>query len=194
MLSMVLRIAILLCCLGALSPLWAQEKIERESRLSSSEVPEQARLCLARIDSQTRIKWYLEEGLTGMSIEAKFSWQKHRYSVEFDSLGSLQDIEIELSWKELTKATQDSLQRQLRRECSKFKVRKIQLQYTGAESDLKQFLLSDSASPKLIIHYELVVKCRTDRRYHLFEFLFSEAATLQSKLKIVFRDSSHLEY
>ncbi|TNE79703.1 MAG: hypothetical protein EP332_10225 [Bacteroidetes bacterium] len=191
---MVLRFAFLLCCIGALSPLWAQEKIERESRLSSSEVPEQARLCLARIDSQTRIKWYREEGLTGMSIEAKFSWQKHRYSVEFDSLGSLQDIEIELSWKELDKALQDSLHHQLEQECNRHKVRKIQLQYTGDTSDLKQFLLSDSASPKLSTHYELVVKCRTDGRYYLYEFLFSEAAVLQSKLKIVFRDSSHLEY
>lgn len=80
----------------ALSNDKGQTKYEREFRMSEKKVPQKAREFVHSMDFESKVKWYFEENLQGNSIEAKLKQQGQQYSVEFDTLGTLQDVEVEI--------------------------------------------------------------------------------------------------
>ena len=174
--------------------LFAQEKFERESRIKREEVPLKALDFIDSLHMKTKIKWYKEEALTRHSIEAKFKHQKINYSVEFDTTGNIEDIEIEMDWKEIEAHPSDSIKVQLLKDCTKYKIVKVQKQFTGSEKHLSQLLNSNLNPPDLTEKYEIVVKCNTRQDVNLFEYLFDESGAFVRKAKIVFKNSSHLEY
>ena len=90
-----------------ISSVSAQLKYEKESRLAVEEVPEQARNFINTITTSNKVKWYLEEGLDRSSIEAKFEYKDHKYSVEFDSIGILEDVEVQVKWSEIEPTARD---------------------------------------------------------------------------------------
>ena len=75
---------------------FGQKKFEKESRISKSDLPSFAVDFAALFTDGQRIKWYLEEGLDRNSIEAKYKRDGRHYSVEFDTLGTMEDVEIPL--------------------------------------------------------------------------------------------------
>ncbi|GGG45025.1 hypothetical protein GCM10011414_13220 [Croceivirga lutea] len=182
-----------LLCTFAL-PASAQLKYEKESRLAVEEVPEQARNFIKAITTSKKVKWYLEEGLDRSSIEAKFEYKDHNYSIEFDSIGTLEDVEVQLKWSEIAPTTREGITQYLANECKKHKVRRIQVQYTGEPSTLLQKIVMGTTTFKYTTRFELVVKCRTSENVALFEYLFNDQGQKLSASKIVFKNSSHLEY
>ena len=86
-----------------------QVKYEQESRLRVEEVPLAARAFIQQVDTGRKVKWYYEENLEGNSVEAKFKRNCQRYSVEFDTLGNIQDVEIEVKPQALSPALQQKL-------------------------------------------------------------------------------------
>lgn len=187
------KCACVLLCTFAL-PASAQLKYEKESRLAVEEVPEQARNFINAITTSNKIKWYLEEGLDRSSIEAKFEYKDHKYSVEFDSIGTLEDVEVQLKWSEIESTAREGISQFLANECVKHKVRRIQVQYTGEPSTLLQKIVSGSTKLNYTTRFELVVKCRSTEAIALFEYLFNDQGQKLSASKIVFKNSSHLEY
>lgn len=173
---------------------YAQGKYEKESRIKKAQVPKKALLFLDSINDSTKIKWYKEEALDHESIEAKFRHNKSRYSVEFDTLGNVEDIEIETKAKDIDAGVTDVIVKQLRLECSKFRIIKIQKQYIGSEYDLFTFLHKGLIKSDLHFKYEIVVRCNSLGGICLTEYLFSEQGVLVDKNKIIFKNSSHLEY
>ena len=174
--------------------LHAQEKFEKESRIKQKNVPSEALLFIDSLNFKNKIKWYKEEGFNRQSIEAKFKYNKARYSVEFDTLGNMEDIEIEVDWDDLESDIRDSISLQLKKDCLKHKIVKVQKQYKGSESELFLLLKADKKSQSLIIKYELIVRCRQQKKVDLYEYLFENKGVLISISKIIFRNSSHLEY
>lgn len=174
------------------SNLIAQEKFEKESRIKQNDAPLKAQLFIDSLNITNKVKWYKEEGLKRKSIEAKFKHNKARYSVEFDTLGHVEDIEIEVNWKSLESNLKEAIFLQLKTDCLKHKIIKVQMQYTGSESQLSSILKADSLS--LTIKYELIVRCKRQKEVDLFEYLFNDTGKLISTSKIVFKNSSHLEY
>lgn len=172
----------------------AQEKYERESRIKQKDVPTEALRFFDSISNINKIKWYKEEGLNKISFEAKFKINRTKYSVEFDSLGNIEDIEIEVDWRDLKTQLKDTISAQLNRNCNSHKITKLQIQYTGSKADLWHQLKYQAIKPNAIVHYELIVKCRQSKDVNLFEYLFSEFGEIVSVSKIVFKNSSHLEY
>lgn len=173
---------------------FAQDKYEKESRIKLDEVPSKARLFIDSLKFDTKEKWYKEEGLDRISIEAKFNLNRARYSIEFDTLGTIEDIEIEVKWNSLNENLKDLIVEKLNQDCSDHKVVKVQRQFTGSENNLFLQLKSGKAAADLTIKYELIVRCKNQNGVDLFEFLFDEEGTIVSKSKIVFKNSSHLEY
>jgi hypothetical protein len=174
--------------------LLAQEKYERESRIKQKNVPTEALHFFDSISNINKIKWYKEEGLNKISFEAKFKINRTKYSVEFDSLGNIEDIEIEVDWRDLKTQLKDTISAQLNKNCNSHKITKLQIQYTGSKADLWHQLKYQAINPNAIVHYELIVKCRQSKDVNLFEYLFSEFGKIVSVSKIVFKNSSHLEY
>jgi hypothetical protein len=173
---------------------FAQEKFEKERRIRKGNVPAEALSFVDALDVKSKVKWFKEEGLSQKTIEAKFKHNKAKYSVEFDTLGNLEDVEIVASWNDLASNVRDSICLQLNSACSKYKIVKVQKQYAGDASELISMLKADTYSPFVTIKYELIVKCHRQRKVDLFEYVFSSKGQLISISKIVFKNSSHLEY
>jgi hypothetical protein len=173
---------------------FAQDKFEEESRIKSEEVPEAARTFIDEIHVDKKVRWYCETGLDSKSIEAKFKKNKTRYSIEFDTTGIIQDAELEICWEDLAPLIRANISAELGEICAKYKTRKIQIQYTGEENDLLLCLAEKGPTEKLTTKYELIVKCKNKYKVDLFEYLFSEEGKLLASSKIVFKNSSNLEY
>jgi hypothetical protein len=185
---------VLLLAFSFSGSLLAQEKFEKERRIKKVNVPFQALSFMDALNVQNKVKWFKEEGLNQKSIEAKFKHNKAKYSVEFDTLGNLEDVEIVAKWNDLASNVRDSICLQLKSACSKYKIVKVQKQYLGDASKLIPMLKAGTYSPAVTLKYELVVKCHRQRKVDLFEYLFSDEGQLISISKIVFKNSSHLEY
>ena len=101
---------------------FGQEKLERESRINSEEVPVTSLLFVDSLNFTRKVKWYREEGLAGVSIEAKSKKEGQKISVEFDSTGNIEDIEIQVEWKTLSDGLKDRITTQLDQECLRYKI------------------------------------------------------------------------
>lgn len=173
---------------------FGQSKFEREYRIKPEEVPEPARsfVTSARIDG--KIKWYFEENLQQNSIEAKFKHFKRQYSVEFDTLGQLQDIEMEAVLNELSEEVKTSITTQLDSIFEKHTIEKLQVQYRGEISSFASYIDTKTERNKYTLNYELVVKGRISRKWNLYEVVFDENGNWKNTSKIMLRDTDHLEY
>lgn len=185
---------ILLIGLPFSNNLFAQDKFEKESRIEQIDVPSKALFFMDSLNYKAKIKWYKEEGLTRKSIEAKFKYNKTKYSIEFDTLGNIEDIEIEVNWQDLESDISDLITKQLKQDYSKHKIVKIQKHFAGNENELFALLLNGINSEQSKIRYEIIVRCNQQKEVNLFEYLFDEKGICVTKSKIVFKNSSHLEY
>lgn len=174
--------------------LFAQQKYEKESRIKPKDVPTKAMNFIDSINLKNRVKWYLEEGLETKSIEAKFKYNSKKYSVEFDTLGNIEDAEIEIQWDEMQTPFKDSISSQLKKDCLKQKIVKVQIQYSGPSSEILSKLRENKTSGNLTTKYEVVVRCKSKDTIVLLEYLFNKKAEVLSRSEIIFKNSSHLEY
>jgi hypothetical protein len=178
----------------ACNPLVAQQKYEKESRLKEKEVPSKALDLIEALEVEEKKRWYLEEALDHKSIEAKFRFNDKKYSIEFDTMGNLEDIEIQVKWNDLSQSLRDSITTHLEKDCKKAKIRKVQIQYSGDPSVLISNVKSGENYGDFTVRYELVVKCRKTKQVALFEYLFSDTGQVLSIYQIIFKNSSNLEY
>lgn len=174
--------------------LFAQEKFEKESRIKQRDVPQKALDFIESANIKGKMKWYLEQGLNRKSIEVKFQQNRKRLSVEFDTLGTIEDVEIELKATELPASLNNTINAQLQNDCIKYKIEKIQVQYSGSEEQLLAKLKNPASVQNLVTKYEVVVKCTSKNNVELLEYLFTDTGTVLSVSTIVFKNSSHLEY
>jgi hypothetical protein len=188
------KFLILLIFFSVSNNLFAQDKFEKESRIKPEDVPTRALVFIDSLSLKSKVKWYKEEGLNKESIEAKFKLDKVMHSVEFDTLGMIEDVEIDVNWKDMESHLKDSIFFQLKVDCSSHKIIKVQRQLIGSENDLLTLLKSGNFLENLKIKYEIIIRCKHQNEVNLFEYLFNNEGKLISKSKIIFKNSSHLEY
>jgi capsule polysaccharide export protein KpsE/RkpR len=174
--------------------LLAQDKFEKESRIKVNEVPVKAANFIRSLELNSKIKWYQEEGLNRKSIEAKFKYQQQKYSVEFDTLGHIEDVEVEINWSEIEPTISQLVLKQLEKDCLGNKIIKVQQQFTDQENDLNSLLKNKFVAATIVSKFEIIVRCNTAEGVYLFEYLFNDKGQIESKFEIVFKNSSHLEY
>ncbi|MDG1277404.1 MAG: hypothetical protein P8O16_08995 [Algoriphagus sp.] len=133
----------------------AQDKVEKEERIREKEVPKIAQEWLYdSFEKIKRPKWYKEFSDSGYSFEAKFQYDDHFHSVEFDSLGNILDVEIEIDWSELKEEVRSSIGNYFGEKFKEHKLIKIQIQYSGEEEDLKEFFDEDE-NEGILTQYEI---------------------------------------
>lgn len=176
------------CCIHAR----AQEKFEREYRLKKENIPSKAVEFVKKFNFDRAVKWFGEESLQGKSIEAKVKFNKTKYSIEFDTLGNLQDVEIEIPFQKIQKNSAQKIQEFFAKDFQKFKIIKIQKQFSGTPAEVLNDLKNNGNSSS--IKYEIVVKGKDQSGRNLYEYTFSSAGDFEKKEKIIFRNSDHLEY
>lgn len=173
---------------------FAQQKFEKEYRLKTAEVPLLARQFVDSLDFDRRVKWYMEISQDGKSVEAKSKRNGQRHSIEFDSTGILQDVEIEVRFGTIPEKLRETITQNLDVELDRFRITKTQEQLTGARKDLLTYLKGGSDETGLTTRYEAIVRGTKDGERNEFEYTFSLSGEIEKSSKVVFRNTDNLVY
>ncbi len=180
-----------LCCV---TPVAAQEKSEREYRAALQDIPEAARQYVDAFRFTDKVKWYVEEGLTQKSLEAKTGKGENRFSIEFGMDGHFQDLEIQRDWNTLDTDVKTRMEARLHADFSGHKVDKVQVQYSGDAEAVREFVLNALQPERVTVKYELEVEGTADGGRALFEYTFSSAGDFEKRKKVILRPSDNLEF
>lgn len=172
---------------------FSQEKIERESRIRSSEVPEPAKEWLCdSFEELKRVRWFLESSQNGISYEAKFHYNGDYHSVEFNSSGIVEDVEIEIRQSRVPKEVWNEISSYFDAEFNQVKIEKIQIQFSGSISDLEDFF-DENEREGILTRYEIVFQGRSSS-WGLWEALFDSTGKFISKIKVKIRTNDNLVF
>ncbi len=171
-----------------------QEKIEHEVHIPTKNTPEKSRKFIDdSFPEHRKIKWYFEHG-TENNYEAKFRYHKHRFSVEFDTLGNLVDVELKIKWKEIDKGIQKNIKSELNALYERHRIFKIQEQLSGEEEKVKETLIREEFNKETITAYEIDVKGKTSKGIFLYEHLFDKTGKLIKTVQIIPPNMDFIEY
>ncbi|MCL4637424.1 MULTISPECIES: hypothetical protein [Olivibacter] len=191
-----LRILFILAFSILSQPIEAQEKLEREYRIAAEHVPEKAKSFIKATYLNAKAKWYREEGLSGFTLEAKLKWKGQRHSVEFDTLGNLQDIEIGIKFEEVEDIARKQIETHLQTNFQHYRIVKTQVQLKGSSAQLQRIVGNQTreTTEELIINYELIIKAKSseDKINSFYEILVNKQGEVIKLSKIVERAVNHL--
>lgn len=170
---------------------YSQSKTELEQRIKKENAPLAAQKFIDSLYFSSKIKWFVEQDYTTKTFEAKTKSKGKKYSIEFDSLGKIEDIEIEIKWNEIPLSIQNRICQKWNADFEKFKIKKIQIQYTGKSIDL---LNIEKNTEQLSIKYEIVLKGQKNTQTSFYEYLFSEKGEVEEIQQLNFRNTDNLEY
>lgn len=157
------------------------QKYERESRIKTSEMPAPALAFLAEsYPDRGRTRHYEEQSRRGQETalvlfyESKFKFKGSRYSVKFDSLGQLYDVERIIKFDHLPSPVKEEIRDNLGQSFQYFRIEKVQERY---------------APDGQLIGYEIEIQGRQDEDVGYFELQYSPKGRRQS-LKSIELDSN----
>lgn len=170
-----------------------KNKFEREYSIKQSEAALEARNFI-RETFDGKVRWYGEVNLDGQAIEAKGKKDKELYSVKFDTLGNIQDVEVVINFRSLSDDLKNKIQDELDKQFSSTKIVKTQTQWLGSKEILKQLINKETTTDDYITNYEIVIRGKKSNRYELYEVLFDQNGKLIDKAKIIQKNDQHLIY
>ena len=145
--------------------LLSAQKIEVEKRVAPSLVPMLMQQFLEKeYPGLRKLKYYEERNESGRYFEAKFCFERLRYSVKFTPEGELVDTESQIPYNTLPEEVARLVEQQLSAQFQRYKVTKTQ-------EVLKNGRVSG---------YELEISGKRERELGLFEGQFDASGTLQS--------------
>lgn len=171
----------------------AQEKYEREYRIDRKEVPQKALDFIQQIPNVQKVKWYYEESQDGETVEAKFRYNQHKVSVEFTNKGDILDVEIKTRLGEFPTKEQAVIRKTVGSRFDKYRIRKIQKQFSKlSEADFQKLFTNPAAFTTYA--YEIVVKGKKKKKFHLYQLQISQQGEVLSQLKFAPPNSLNLEF
>ena len=173
---------------------FTQVKYEKEYRINESKIPENIKSYLNTITFKNKIKWYKDETLNKYTYEAKTSHNNLNFSIEFDSLGIIEDVEFEIEWKNIPKLTKKNIEIYLDSLYQKKKIIKVQIQYTGKSENLIDVIKDIELKNRLTRKYEIVLKGKENKKFQMMEYLFSNEGKFEDKAIIIMKNTDNLEY
>ncbi|MCB2196952.1 MAG: hypothetical protein KQH79_13910 [Bacteroidetes bacterium] len=187
---------VLILSLGLLfgSNLFAQEKTEREYRVDQKEVPIKAVQWINHnLKDVSKIKWFYEQSTGKSSYEAKLRKSKTQFSIEFDTLGIIEDIEQRYDWKKIDNLTRITIEKYFTTTYKKHQVIKIQKQFVGDSQELSALMLNDDQTG-VEVNYEIEFHGKTETENELWEGLFNEKGELLQLRRIQQKPKTNLEF
>ena len=173
---------------------FTQVKFEKEYRIKEDNIPENIKSYLNTITFKNKIKWYKDEGLSKYTYEAKTFHDNLNFSIEFDSLGIIEDVEFKIEWKSVPELTKKNIDIYLDSIYQKKKIIKVQIQYTGKPENLINILRDRNQNQRLTRKYEIVLKGKENKKYQMMEYLFSNGGKFEHKAAIMIKNTDNLEY
>lgn len=119
------------------------QKAEIEKRLPSEKAPVPMQQFLQeQYPEKRRVKYYEERNESGRFFEAKFCFEKARYSVKFTPEGELVDTERRIPYSNISAAVSGEMEKQFHAQFQRHKVVKVQEmlkngQVTGYELEIR---------------------------------------------------------
>ena len=177
------------------SPLWCQYKFEREFRVPEHDVHIASRNFMDSAGIDKKIKWYREESQDGTTVEAKVRHLGARHSIEFDTAGNLLDIEVEVRLRDLEAETERNIVKSLDSVFSKYKIRRIQAQWSGSRQKQLLLLQSGQSIDRAASRYEIVIKGKRDSgNSKFYEVLIEANGGIVKILPIITRSVDNLDF
>ena len=196
---------------------FSQEKREREYGVKKHEVSKEAREFIADMfEHAKQIKWYSQVSEDIFSYEAKLIFKGSSFSVEFNKEGRLLNIEKNIGINDIDKSILNNIERYFSENFSKYKIHKIQIQYTLKEqyptlnaiqyNDVAEDLLEDLIEKginriddvtlsKVEIKYEIEITGKDKSMNNLlYEVIFDGFGKAESLKKVVLNPTENLEY
>lgn len=194
LMSLFRNLSFILLFLGSISA-FGQVKVEREVGIKGKQVPTEARKWLKdAFESVKKPKWYKEFSEIGYSFEAKFKHKGRFHSVEFDSLGNVLDVEIEVDWEDLSEEIRENLTSYFEGSLRGFKLEKIQIQYSGLPEDLEDFF-DENETERVLTQFEIEYQAEDPLKIvRLWEGTFSSEGKFLSQRRIEIRDIFNLTF
>lgn len=171
-----------------------QIKYEKEHRITKKTIPPIASRFIDSAFLNTKQKWYMEESLSGKSIEAKITYKGSLYSIEFDTLGYIQDVEKTISLYDLSQNLRSRIIIKLDSIFSKLKIDKVQLQWLGSNQVLYELVEQGSSKLPYTLNYEIVLTGRKGKSMKLYEILFDLDGNILRIAEIAQKNSDNLDY
>jgi len=172
-----------------------QDKLEQEVRVRAQQVPLEARKWLKdAFESVRKPKWYKEFSELDYSFEAKFKLKGRFHSVEFDSLGNVLDVEIEIEWESLSEEVKANLTLHFEGTLRRFKLEKIQIQYSGLPGDLEDFF-DEEETDGVLIQFEIEYQAEDQSEViRIWEGTFSSDGKFLTHRRIIVRELFNLSF
>lgn len=171
----------------------AQDKVEREDRVSPDQVPAPARSWMQdAFDKTGKVKWYFERTSGKESFEAKLKYRGAHYSVEFSVSGDLEDVEIERDLDELPLEHRRALRERFA-SLDKFSLQRLQEQRTGSPEDLQASLAGNDVDG-IVTLYEIEFVADIEGEIALWEGTFTPDGELLNYRKIILRPTDNLGF
>jgi hypothetical protein len=172
----------------------AQIKYETEYKVIKDKLPRSAITFIDSCCPSSKQKWYGEESLLAKSIEAKIKYRGSLYSIEFDTLGYIQDVEKKISFYDISQNLRSRIIMKLDSVFSKHKIDKVQVQWLGSNRVLYELIEKGNSKSPYILNYEMVLKGRRGNLTKIYEVLFSMDGSILSISEIVQRNTDNLDY
>ncbi len=189
-----LKVNIVLFCIGFYGiTINAQTKFEREYRIKPHEIPKPAGKFINQVFEGQKIKWYAEESQDGKTFEAKTTYKKNKYSIEFDTHGNVIDVEQKVSFQSLEDGLKSKIRLTFNTLFTKHIILKTQIQWKGDANTLFQLLKNQNAVGYTQL-YEIIVKAKKEDTYKMYEVLVDSDGKAIKVLEIVQRTSDNLEF
>ena len=184
---------ILLLLLAYTTALAQKREVERGINLRDAPAPAKQWLNDA-YDDPSKVRWYYQTDGEKKVYEAKLKRKRQWHSIEFLPEGEILDIEITVKFAALDKEAQKHICEYLSTTYSKFKIDKIQTQYSGKSQDLQQFIKEDEGEKQLTKKYEIEYYGRETGAYKLWEAHFDNTGRFIEKRRIQLKSTDVLDY
>lgn len=166
---------------------FSQNKNEKETLIGLDKLPEKAKQHFKTPSYNIkRLKFYKETDNSKQSFEAKLKVNKLHYSIEFDTIGNLEDIEIIVKEKHVTVAVMNTIKSYFNLNFEQTKIIKIQKQYTNytknSDSLFIQHIIKNPNKPHN--QFEIIAEIKTNKKHELREFTFDRNGAFK-KFRIV---------
>lgn len=171
----------------------AQPAYDRDVRMRSLP-PQEAVDFIEACGLTEKIRWFKEYEGNRISIEAKTRMHGREYSIEFDTLGNLKDVELRISFEDVSLPARSVIRNYLDTRFSKYRIVKTQYQWSGEKFALQKLITHQKTTQPHTTHYEVIVLGREKKSRKAYDLLFDQQGNLINIEEILPRNTDHLDF
>ncbi|MEM9675914.1 MAG: hypothetical protein AAF992_25205 [Bacteroidota bacterium] len=171
-------------------------KQEVEKRIKKSEMPSAALNYLSEhwLSKSRKIRYYYETDGANTSYEAKLIREKRRFSIEFDSSGSLQDIEELIDYEQIPASVQANIDLILSQKYSKYRIQRVQRQFLPDTIQQNALLHFSGLTSETVDNFEIEIDTQEGSAVQSYEMLFNVEGLLVQRRTIIRRSLDNFLY